>query len=184
MLSKVNDKVGFVMCRLIPVPVVPVSLRRRRRSVFFSWRVSRIATRSPSVQPRRWDGSHFEGDLRCEHKSTRSSRRISGATSRSPLQVLLRGEQCAPTARAGQGIYLLSTLIQLRTSFPPPPPHPATEPDVGIVNLFSTLPGYRFFGSLFDGVFLLAAGVSAVVRWFGERHTRRFLSPTAVREGR
>ncbi|RPD63395.1 hypothetical protein L227DRAFT_497439 [Lentinus tigrinus ALCF2SS1-6] len=69
------------------------------------------------------------------------------------------------------GIYLLSTLIQLRTSFPPPPTHPGTEPDVGIVNLFSTLPEYQFFGSLFDGAFLLAAGASAVVRWFGDRVT-------------
>ncbi|KAI0742936.1 Abscisic acid G-protein coupled receptor-domain-containing protein [Daedaleopsis nitida] len=67
------------------------------------------------------------------------------------------------------GIYLLSTLIQLRTSFPPPPARPDTEPDVGIVNLFSTLPEYQFFGSLFDGAFLLAAGSSAAVRWFGDR---------------
>ncbi|TFK90899.1 hypothetical protein K466DRAFT_596556 [Polyporus arcularius HHB13444] len=69
------------------------------------------------------------------------------------------------------GIYLLSTLIQLRTSFPPPPTHPDTDPDAGIVNLFSTLPEYQFFGSLFDGAFLLAAGVSAAVRWFGDRVT-------------
>ncbi|RPD54088.1 hypothetical protein L227DRAFT_567565 [Lentinus tigrinus ALCF2SS1-6] len=53
------------------------------------------------------------------------------------------------------GIYLLSTLIQLRNSFPPPPTHPATEPDVGIVNLFSTLPEYQLFGSLFDGASFL-----------------------------
>ncbi|PIL25812.1 transporter [Ganoderma sinense ZZ0214-1] len=75
------------------------------------------------------------------------------------------------------GIYLLSTLIQLRTSFPPPPP--GTEPDVGAdgatttptttTNLFTTLPEYQFFGALFDGAFLLAAGASAAVRWFGDR---------------
>ena len=70
-----------------------------------------------------------------------------------------------------QGIYLLSTLIQLRTSFPPPPERPDTEPDPSAINLFSTLPEYQFFGALFDGAFLLAAGVSAAVRWFGDRVT-------------
>ncbi|OJT11296.1 Golgi pH regulator [Trametes pubescens] len=69
------------------------------------------------------------------------------------------------------GIYLLSTLIQLRTAFPPPPAHPDLDPDVGIVNLFSTLPEWQFFGSLFDGAFLLAAAVSAAVRWLGDRVT-------------
>ena len=69
-----------------------------------------------------------------------------------------------------QGIYLLSTLIQLRTSFPPlPPARPDTEPDEGLLNLFATLPEFQFFGSLFDGSFLLAAGASAAVRWFGDR---------------
>ncbi|EPS96199.1 hypothetical protein FOMPIDRAFT_161929 [Fomitopsis schrenkii] len=63
------------------------------------------------------------------------------------------------------GIYLLSTLVQLRTSFPPPPP----RPDAKLANLFSTLPEYQLFGSLFDGSFLLAAGAGAVVRWFGDR---------------
>ena len=74
-----------------------------------------------------------------------------------------------------QGIYLLSTLIQLRTSFPPPPP--GTEPDptdggataATTTNLFTTLPEYQFFGALFDGAFLIAAGASATVRWFGDR---------------
>ncbi|KAI0651100.1 Abscisic acid G-protein coupled receptor-domain-containing protein [Trametes meyenii] len=69
------------------------------------------------------------------------------------------------------GIYLLSTLIQLRTSFPPPPVRPDVDPDDGAVNLFSTLPEYQFFGSLFDGSFLLAAAVSAAVRWLGDRVT-------------
>ncbi|TFY61413.1 hypothetical protein EVJ58_g4526 [Rhodofomes roseus] len=67
------------------------------------------------------------------------------------------------------GIYLLSTLVQLRTAFPPPPLRPDVSPDVGLVNLFSTLPEYQLFGSLFDGSFLLAAAGGAVVRWFGDR---------------
>ncbi|KAI0944771.1 hypothetical protein AcW1_002401 [Taiwanofungus camphoratus] len=67
------------------------------------------------------------------------------------------------------GIYLLSTLVQLRTSFPPPPTRPDMDVDVGIVNLFSTLPEYQLFGSLFDGSFLLAAGLSVAVRWFGDK---------------
>ena len=69
-----------------------------------------------------------------------------------------------------QGIYLLSTLIQLRTSFPPPRAAPDTTPAAGAgANLFATLPEYQFFGALFDGAFLLAAGVAAGARWFGER---------------
>ncbi|EKM52448.1 uncharacterized protein PHACADRAFT_164382 [Phanerochaete carnosa HHB-10118-sp] len=67
------------------------------------------------------------------------------------------------------GIYLLTTLIQLRTSFPPPPSHPDTEADVGVVNLFSTLPEHQVFGALFDSSLLIMAGVSAVVRWFSHR---------------
>ena len=85
-------------------------------------------------------------------------------------------------AYSPQGIYLLSTLIQLRTSFPPPPAHSSSAPgpdtgvkpdlDTSVVNLFSTLPEYQFFGALFDGAFLLAAGASAAVRWFGDRVTQ------------
>ncbi|KAJ2985789.1 hypothetical protein NUW54_g10030 [Trametes sanguinea] len=69
------------------------------------------------------------------------------------------------------GIYLLSTLIQLRTSFPPPPARPDVDADEGTVNLFATLPEYQFFGPLFDGAFLLAAAVTAAVRWLGDRVT-------------
>jgi hypothetical protein len=61
------------------------------------------------------------------------------------------------------GIYFLSTLVQLRSLFPPP------DTDSNAVNLFSTIPKYEVFGSLFDYSFLLAAGSSAFVRWFGER---------------
>ncbi|KAH9886708.1 Abscisic acid G-protein coupled receptor-domain-containing protein [Cubamyces lactineus] len=67
------------------------------------------------------------------------------------------------------GIYLMATLIQLRTSFPPPPARPDVETDEGTVNLFSTLPEYQFFGPLFDGSFLLAAAATGVVRWLGDR---------------
>ncbi|KAI0682547.1 Abscisic acid G-protein coupled receptor-domain-containing protein, partial [Cytidiella melzeri] len=66
------------------------------------------------------------------------------------------------------GIYLLSTLVQLRTSFPPPLlSHP--DSDTPVVNLFSTLPEYQVFGAVFDSAFLLAAGLTALVRWFGQR---------------
>jgi len=58
------------------------------------------------------------------------------------------------------GIYLLSTLIQLRTSFPS---------NDGEDNLFRTLPEYIVFGGTFDGSFLLAVLVTGVVRWFDER---------------
>ncbi|KAH9931624.1 Abscisic acid G-protein coupled receptor-domain-containing protein [Epithele typhae] len=65
------------------------------------------------------------------------------------------------------GIYLLSTLIQLRTSFPPPPARPDTS--ATSETLFATLPEYQFFGTLFDGTFLLSAGVAAAARWFGDK---------------
>ena len=65
-----------------------------------------------------------------------------------------------------QGLYFLSTLVQLRTSFPPP----LTHPDVTVnVNLFSTLPEYEVFGTVFDGSFLVTAVLSAVVRWVNQR---------------
>jgi len=68
------------------------------------------------------------------------------------------------------GIYLLSTLIQLRTSFPPPQARPGTDVgSSGETNLFSTLPEYQVFGSLFDGSFLIAAGSTTALRWLNER---------------
>ncbi|KAF8900147.1 Abscisic acid G-protein coupled receptor-domain-containing protein [Gymnopilus junonius] len=60
------------------------------------------------------------------------------------------------------GIYMLSTLVQMRSSFPPP----TIDVDE---NLFSTIPAYEVFGSLFDWSFLLAAGASVFVRWGAER---------------
>lgn len=64
------------------------------------------------------------------------------------------------------GIYLLTTLIQLRTSFPPPPARPDSQPGA---NLFATLPEYQVFGALFDSALLITAGVSTVARWFSYR---------------
>ncbi|KAI0042757.1 hypothetical protein FA95DRAFT_1682344 [Auriscalpium vulgare] len=58
------------------------------------------------------------------------------------------------------GIYLLSTLVQLRTSFPPP-----ENGFEETANLFLTLPEYQLFGSTFDWSFLLAAGVAAGTEW-------------------
>ncbi|PPQ85760.1 hypothetical protein CVT25_003078 [Psilocybe cyanescens] len=75
------------------------------------------------------------------------------------------------------GMYMLSTLVQMRSSFPPPPSPPSdgsgsggggadgTTPE----NLFSTIPQYELFGALFDWSFLVAAGVSVFVRWGAER---------------
>ncbi|GJE89102.1 abscisic acid G-protein coupled receptor-domain-containing protein [Phanerochaete sordida] len=63
------------------------------------------------------------------------------------------------------GIYLLTTLVQLRTSFPPPPARPDAPP----ANLFATLPEYHVFGALFDSALLVTAGASAVVAWFSHR---------------
>ncbi|KAH7882056.1 Abscisic acid G-protein coupled receptor-domain-containing protein [Phlebopus sp. FC_14] len=69
------------------------------------------------------------------------------------------------------GIYLLSTLVQLRTMFPPSPPpppmHRKAETGIENVNLFSTLPEYSLFGGLFDWSFLLGATGCAFARWAG-----------------
>ncbi|KIJ61204.1 hypothetical protein HYDPIDRAFT_31508 [Hydnomerulius pinastri MD-312] len=68
------------------------------------------------------------------------------------------------------GIYLLSTLVQLRTMFPPShsSPSPADgSSDSSDVNLFSTLPEYTLFGGLFDWSFLLGATGCALARWAG-----------------
>jgi hypothetical protein len=59
-----------------------------------------------------------------------------------------------------KGIYLLSTLIQLRTSFP--------SSDMK-ENLFKTLPEYVVFGGTFDGSFLIAVVVTGFVRWFDDK---------------
>jgi hypothetical protein len=79
-----------------------------------------------------------------------------------------------------QVIYLLSTIVQLRASFPPAPAPSAPSPGDGgmegggggadeAVNLFSTIPAFTVFGPLFDWTFLLAASASLVVRWAAHR---------------
>ncbi|KDQ55997.1 hypothetical protein JAAARDRAFT_36792 [Jaapia argillacea MUCL 33604] len=71
------------------------------------------------------------------------------------------------------GLYLLATLIQLRTSFPPPATNPDMDDTTAVTtNLFATLPEYQVFGSLFDGSFLLSAGCTTLVLWFDERINR------------
>jgi abscisic acid G-protein coupled receptor len=67
---------------------------------------------------------------------------------------------CARVRGAGtyQGIYLLSTLIQLRTSFPPA----ADGADAG---LFSMLPTYETFGLVFDWSFLASAALAVAIEW-------------------
>ncbi|KAH9969412.1 Abscisic acid G-protein coupled receptor-domain-containing protein [Lactifluus volemus] len=62
------------------------------------------------------------------------------------------------------GIYLLSTLVQLRTSFPP-----ATDETGTAAAFFSNLPAYETFGSVFDWSFLASAGFAAVVEWLREQ---------------
>ncbi|KAJ4485342.1 G protein-coupled receptor 89 [Lentinula aciculospora] len=75
------------------------------------------------------------------------------------------------------GVYLLTTIVQLRTSFPPPEA-PSSNPgilpkfDVAAVettNLFTTIPPFEVFGSLFDVAFLFAASMSIAVRWMGNK---------------
>ncbi|KAL1708910.1 Abscisic acid G-protein coupled receptor-domain-containing protein [Schizophyllum commune] len=58
------------------------------------------------------------------------------------------------------GIYLLSTIVQLRTSFPP---------GNAEANLFSTIPAYEVFGPLFDLSFLTSTAASVFVRWTADK---------------
>lgn len=70
------------------------------------------------------------------------------------------------------GVYLLSTLIQLRTSFPSPTPipsNPTDSEDNENQNLFSTLPEFHVFGPLFDSAFIGSVLVSGVTRWLDHR---------------
>jgi hypothetical protein len=78
-----------------------------------------------------------------------------------------------------KGIYFLSTIVQIRASFPPPPSVVPVAPvdssssmltitTTTTTNLFSTIPAYEVFGSLFDWTFLVSTGGSLLinyVRW-------------------
>ncbi|KAH0833936.1 hypothetical protein J3R83DRAFT_11124 [Lanmaoa asiatica] len=67
------------------------------------------------------------------------------------------------------GIYLLTTLVQLRTMFPPSHSSPSSMDGGSDVdfNLFSSLPQYSLFGGLFDWSFLFGATGCALARWAG-----------------
>ncbi|KAF5382831.1 hypothetical protein D9757_007330 [Collybiopsis confluens] len=73
------------------------------------------------------------------------------------------------------GTYLLTTIVQLRTSFPPPDSSRSYDDAVVMgdsgsdSNLFSTVPPFQVFGTLFDGSFLSAAAASIAVRWMGSK---------------
>ena len=75
-------------------------------------------------------------------------------------QTVMAGLTTCARAALGcqQGIYLLSTLIQLRTSFPPA----ADGADAG---LFATLPAYETLGLVFDWSFLVSAAFAVVIEW-------------------
>jgi hypothetical protein len=70
--------------------------------------------------------------------------------------------------------YVLSTLVQLRSSFVFPA---ASGPDTGsdeaggseVRNLLETLPPCDVFGALFDRTFIIGAVGGVAVRWMDER---------------
>ena len=71
-----------------------------------------------------------------------------------------------------KGIYLLSTVVQMRASFPPPPSvitafvdSSSMHTTTTMTNLFSTIPAYEVFGSLFDWTFLISAGASLLIKY-------------------
>ncbi|KAG8740850.1 hypothetical protein FRC12_015857, partial [Ceratobasidium sp. 428] len=63
------------------------------------------------------------------------------------------------------GTYLLSTLIQLRTSFPPT----LSNGGAASPSLFSTLPTFEVFGWIFDAMFLLSAFITIAWKWLDGR---------------
>jgi len=65
------------------------------------------------------------------------------------------------------GLYLLSTLIQLRNSFPLS--EDGTGSEEGVAALFSTLPSYEVFNALFDWAFLISAALTTSGRWIGNK---------------
>jgi len=66
------------------------------------------------------------------------------------------------------GLYLLSTLIQLRLSFPPQNPQ-QPQSETSAPSLFSTLPSYEVFNPLFDWMFLVSAFTTILGRWLGSK---------------
>ncbi|KAG9026430.1 hypothetical protein FS837_004619, partial [Tulasnella sp. UAMH 9824] len=60
------------------------------------------------------------------------------------------------------GVYLLSTLIQLRNSFPPDIDSSIDKSDM---SLFASLPSYEVFNSWFDWAFVTSAGCTAGWNW-------------------
>jgi len=89
------------------------------------------------------------------HGAARALRATPGSRNRVASLVLLVLAQL-------MGIYLLSTLIQLRTSFPP-----GTD-DAG-PGLFATLPAYESFGLVFDWSFLTSSAFAVVIEWMRGR---------------
>ncbi|TFL00006.1 Abscisic acid G-protein coupled receptor-domain-containing protein [Pterulicium gracile] len=74
------------------------------------------------------------------------------------------------------GLYLIATLVQLRTTFPPLPAHTpsldlGTDMPAEGDNLFSTIPAYEVFGSLFDWAFFVSAVGTGVVKWLARKIT-------------
>ncbi|KAJ1305917.1 hypothetical protein OPQ81_010636 [Rhizoctonia solani] len=65
------------------------------------------------------------------------------------------------------GTYLLSTLIQLRTSFPSSVY--SGSGDNTTPSLFSTLPTFEVFGWIFDATFLISACITMIWKWLEGR---------------
>ncbi|KAF8608098.1 hypothetical protein BDV93DRAFT_241420 [Ceratobasidium sp. AG-I] len=66
------------------------------------------------------------------------------------------------------GTYLLSTLIQLRTSFPASA-LPNEDNTSSAPSLFSTLPAFEVFGWIFDATFLISAFITIAWKWIDGR---------------
>lgn len=99
-----------------------------------------------------------------------------GSISSAPFSTADGELPCSPldeVADIPQSTYLLSTLIQLRTSFPPDPEHSSAPEDsttealhsFSSTNLFASLPEYQLFGTLFDAAFLAAAALTIGALW-------------------
>ncbi|KLO17781.1 hypothetical protein SCHPADRAFT_820833 [Schizopora paradoxa] len=65
------------------------------------------------------------------------------------------------------GTYLISTLVQLRTAFPPKPN--ASNEDQIQTNVLTLLPPYEMFGSAFDWPYLLSLSATGAYIWFDRK---------------